>query len=250
MFSLVCGDLHAKYHILDKVDAQDSKNHYDKIIFLGDYVDDWDTPAEVSYNLLERLISWKKAEPDKIVLLLGNHDLSEWLAGNFACSGFSEYAHRLLRPMFEVHKSLFQVAYADDGVLYTHAGVTKSWLRSICPNWTGALTAENVAEYLNLEYLNFCNGVDRHFECFDTCGTKRGGHQHPSPVWADKEELEEDSLDGVAQVVGHTPVSTIVTKRPKDQYHLLRFCDTHSTNPDGSNIGDNAFLNIYSEKGI
>ena len=50
----------------------------EKIIFLGDYVDpySWEgiTP-HVAFLELQDIIEFKKAHPDNVVLLLGNHDL-------------------------------------------------------------------------------------------------------------------------------------------------------------------------------
>ena len=75
--NLVVGDLHTKIDILEKaISYFDNDSTIEKIIFLGDYVDDWNKPPEASYNLLTRLITFKKAYPDKVILLLGNHDFS------------------------------------------------------------------------------------------------------------------------------------------------------------------------------
>ena len=73
--NLVVGDLHTKFDILEKaISYFNDDSSIERIIFLGDYVDDWNKPPEASYNLLTRLITLKKAYPDKVVLLLGNHD--------------------------------------------------------------------------------------------------------------------------------------------------------------------------------
>lgn len=52
------------------------KDEFDKIVFLGDYLDPY------SLNLLEteednfkEIIQFKKDNPDKVVLLLGNHEI-------------------------------------------------------------------------------------------------------------------------------------------------------------------------------
>ena len=44
---------------------------------------------------------------------------------------------------------------------------------------------------------------------FDMAGPARGGRSVPSPVWADRTELEADPWAGWIQVVGHTPVPTV-----------------------------------------
>lgn len=62
-----------------------------------------------------------------------------------------------------------------------------------------------------------------------TTRTRRrdGGRSVPSPVWADRTELEADPWAGWTQVVGHTPVPTVTNAGG------LWFCDTW-TDGDGS----------------
>ena len=80
-------------------------------------------------------------------------------------------------------------------------------------------------------------------------GQARGGWDTaaPSPCWADRTELAADPLPGFRQVVGHTPVPTVLFQRsvagvcagnPVD----LWFCDTHSLMRNGVPIGDGSML--------
>lgn len=64
-------------------------------------------------------------------------------------------------------------------------------------------------------------------DLFDMAGPARGGRSVPSPVWADRTELEADPWAGWTQVVGHTPVPTVTNAEG------LWFCDTW-TDGDGS----------------
>lgn len=66
---LTIPDLHGKTVWKNVFDT-----NYDRIIFLGDYVDDFPptTDGEILDNLF-KIIEIKKAFPEKIILLWGNH---------------------------------------------------------------------------------------------------------------------------------------------------------------------------------
>ena len=49
--------------------------NYDKVVFLGDYVDSFTISNIASYENLKDIIRLKKRDPNKVVLLLGNHDI-------------------------------------------------------------------------------------------------------------------------------------------------------------------------------
>ena len=128
--TLFVGDIHAKYHILEQVKRL-SKD-YDTVVFLGDYVDDWNTVPEGSYNLVNSLVKFKLDNPRKVKLLLGNHDLSEWFGRPFACSGYNPLTSRLVQPLFETSEQLFDIAYAPNPhLICSHAGFTASWVKRV-----------------------------------------------------------------------------------------------------------------------
>ena len=271
---LVVGDLHTKFPVLWAV--QKLIPQYDKVIFLGDYVDDWDVSPEVSYNFLNEIIKLKMDSPEKVVLLLGNHDLSEGFAeqkgDTFSCSGYNPYTHSLVKDLYKTRMTgnvpIFCMSYFH-GFLFTHAGVTNKYWNSIkylvkkeYPNLEDILEYEKaydktrkgvvVDTILNYAFLNgLSNPNDKLFKTFAQVGSSRGGNQTPSPVWADKDELVENPLHDVSQIVGHTPVKKIVQSSvmTKDNLVTLTFCDTFSLSYDWYDgmtypIGDNSLLEI------
>lgn len=238
---LVCGDIHAKLHIIKKITK--IVDNYDKIVFLGDYVDDWNASPELNLSALKALVELKKRNKHKIVLLLGNHDLSEWHGDVFKCSGYDLYASALLRPVFDKYKDYFQLAYATNNFLFTHAGVTNSWLkRHFLSSFKSLESATGISKMLNRQLSEWSKDFR---DALSSAGFSRGGCGAPSPVWADKSELIRNPLPYINQVAGHTPVKT-VTKHSFSNgdgtRNVLYFCDTHSTYRDGSNIGDNTFF--------
>lgn len=71
----VIPDIHGKYHqlvlILNRIlPLRNNKSSYDKIIFLGDYIDRHTN----SHKVLNLLINLKKEYPEQIIFLKGNHE--------------------------------------------------------------------------------------------------------------------------------------------------------------------------------
>lgn len=235
---LFVGDLHTKNGILERV--KQLADGYNKVIFLGDYVDDWMASPEYSKQLLENLIDFKLSNPDKVILLLGNHDLSEWFGRPFACSGYNFMTSQLVAPIFAKHEDLFDIAYAPDtdAFLCSHAGFTKSWLNKYFQK--PFERPSDVAQAINHAFHN-----RKEADCEDTffglsdVGYARGGYQDPSPLWADTVELIADWFPAV-QIVGHTPHRTVTFYNNYDEE--IYFCDTFSTFSDYSSIGDDSLL--------
>lgn len=234
---LIVGDIHCKYSILDVI--EDKIDNYDKVIFLGDYVDDWLASPEASFNTLEKLLRLWQTYPSKIILLLGNHDCSYLFGEKFRCSGYNPETESYVKDLYKTTfdgESPLHISYADGNYLFTHAGVTRHFwndmLALIQKHYPGIVPygtlAEQISQALNhaLE-LGKSDQHDRLFQMLTQVGSTRGGFGTPSPLWADKRELEEDHISGINQVVGHTPVRTVtLTNLGKNK---LFFCDTHSS---------------------
>ena len=242
---LVCGDLHTKVDILDRV--KELSKGYDKVVFLGDYCDDWNAYPQQSTDLLKQLVDWKKHD-NRLILLYGNHDLSEWFGAEFTCSGFNPNTHELVSKFLSKNEQYFQVAYSCGDVLFTHAGVTQHWLDDLASLdgqlWTNA---ETLSIFLNTHFMkrNDSHYSNHVWKALAQAGPGRGGWGAPSPLWADRWELVADPAKGMSQVVGHTPVQTITHSHFKDTVGRENiFCDTHSTTYYGDNIGDKSFLEI------
>lgn len=180
---------------------------YDRIIFLGDYVDSYNVDDETIYNNLREIIQLKRRQPDKFVLLTGNHDAQYLHFPHYRCSGFRAWAQPALSDLFRQHQTLFDIAHQGEAHLFTHAGVTNKWLSYLLlkiGHDAALITPDfDLAGLLNdihKQPLTFRNIL---FEV----GPRRGGYDAFSgPVWADRSETKVDYLTGFHQVVGHTPV--------------------------------------------
>ena len=136
---------------------------FDKIIFVGDYVDSFTVDnLTMKLNLLE-IIHLKKALGDKVVLLIGNHDIS-YIVPNQQCSGFRPEMKLDFYQIYNNNIGLFKAAHEEVDKhgrpwLWTHAGVTTGWiseLRSVLRNSvtrhyqiTKDWDLENVANLIN-----------------------------------------------------------------------------------------------------
>ena len=105
-------------------------SEYDLVIFIGDYVDSFNfTNVEIKKNL-EDIIHLKKTYPDKVVLLLGNHDVQYFIKEE-QCSGYRPAMQFDLEKLYVENLGLFKIAHLEEGkdrnILWTHAGVSKEW---------------------------------------------------------------------------------------------------------------------------
>lgn len=179
---------------------------YDKVVFLGDYVDPYGpeniTEEDAVLNL-KNIIEFKKRFSDKVVLLLGNHDLhyASPLFYKHACGGrISRRYYNDIKHLFDDNHDLFQIAYDTPNVLFTHAGVMQEW--------TFKYNIEPTADALNV----FWDKNDLTY--FVDISYVRGGYGNVgSCVWSDvseKIEYDENSelinATGIAkyQIFGHT----------------------------------------------
>lgn len=201
MKHLVIGDLHGKDYWKDV-----NLSSYDKIVFIGDYVDHWTLPDKaITRNLLE-IIDLKKKRPETVELLLGNHDVQYLHYPHFLCSGFRQQMQRVLTDLFYNNRGLFKIAYQRGRHLFSHAGVTNTWY----------------TEFLQLPILQqIRDETDTPADLFNKieqtgqrgllhrAGKIRGGYGSGGITWADKRELMDDALEGYHQVVGHTVIPDI-----------------------------------------
>lgn len=236
--TLVVGDMHLKQAIiLPRVEAAAVLGGVERIVFLGDYCDEWHASDRRFKEMLKLFADWVRATRTKGVqvdVLLGNHDF-QYLIGE---KGPGTRLH-LLHDVREQLLPLDPVMAADvNGFLVTHAGVTQSWA-----DWflDEPLDAASAAAQLNGFYR------DGAFRELFTCGPGRGGNDLPGPLWADSEELWADALPNISQIAGHTPVRSCECMEPATSLAgggnaRVYLCDTFSLTSDRLPIGDASML--------
>ena len=202
---------------------------FDKIIFVGDYVDSFTVDnLTMKLNLLE-IIHLKKALGDKVVLLIGNHDVS-YIVPNNHCSGFRPEMKLDFYQIYTDNMGLFKAAHEEVDKhgrlwLWTHAGVTTGWiseLRSVLSNPTTRFykitkdwDLENVANLIN-------NAWELRIPSLFNVDTESGGFSSwAGPFWVRPKKLNLYSPIGINQVVGHTPCENMWSNLVSEQDRLL-----------------------------
>lgn len=211
------GDIHGKNY-WKEIDP----TKYDKIIFNGDLVDSYyHTDMEILSNLME-IIEFKKDFPDKVVLILGNHDLQyRWSYAEFGCSGYRAQMYHDLHDLFYDNKNLFQVAFQIGNHIWTHAGISKGWYdfnREAIEGFVDKFETKTLADTFNGIMLTKDNPILHQVSDY------RGGvYQYGGITWADRRETMNGYLPGYHQIVGHTPILEIT--KFGDEEGSIRYID-------------------------
>lgn len=186
--------------------AKELVNQYQKIIFLGDYLDPYSyegiTP-DMALEEFKEIIEFKKKYPKKVTLLLGNHDLHYVSLDFIPSTRRNDFQGNVCHGIFKENKDLFTCfkMFRSFGHkwLFSHAGITKYWLRQ---------NELSLTKVLNMS-MN---------ELLDNKGVKWGGlleqvsyyrggsNEWGSPVWMDIHEGFNDSMvidEKTTQIVGH-----------------------------------------------
>lgn len=185
---------------------------YDLIIFVGDYVDSFTIKnPEMKFNL-EEIIDFKKKMGDRVILLLGNHDV-QYIVANQVCSGYRPEMKHDFYKIFVDNLDLFTVAHQIGNYLWTHAGVSEGWYKELRkdlynPSYrffdiVKERNPATIADELNLAWelrLDTLYHVD-HIS---------GGYQSwAGPLWVRPHVLNGNPLPYMTQIVGHTPQATV-----------------------------------------
>lgn len=207
------GDIHG-HQKWKEVDPE----KYDKIVFVGDYVDSFSvTDTDMLANFMD-IIEFKKKYADKVVLLLGNHDIQYLFHPEYRCSGFRVTLFPSLTALYKENRSLFQAAYQHENYIWTHAGISIPWFNSHAERLK-LVEEETLADRLN-EILNTSANFILH-----EVGAIRGGgrYDHGGITWADRSETRDNYIKGYHQIVGHTPIREIQTFG--DVYSSITYID-------------------------
>ena len=186
-----------------------------RIVFLGDYLDpiEYIPRKRLLQNLCE-IILLKKKRPDNVILLLGNHDLHYFCTDITLSSRFDFSIGEKASRLFLEHIGLFQYAYQEHKIVFTHAGIAQDWF---IHDFGGNIHLP-IAPQLN-------HPADSQIAALCRLGHSRGGKEGKTGgiFWADEAELT-DPLHGFTQIVGHNRVEK-VTVRSGAYDNKVIFCD-------------------------
>ena len=208
---LVIPDVHGRQFWRDAV--KENIENVDKIVFLGDYLDPYDDEDEKvefedAIKGLEEIIDLKKNNSDKIILLLGNHDM-HYLNGLYCdlakSTRYRSYYAKTISKILNDNLDLFNICYTavigDKKVIFTHAGITKHWADKC-----GIAFDDEIEENVN-KLLHDDDGI-RKLAIIGEYRTWFGGDKTGSPLWCDIREFDKNDNkefdNDCIQIFGHT----------------------------------------------
>jgi hypothetical protein len=213
---LAIGDIHGKTIWREAV-----KNiSADKIVFVGDYVikSKWIRTSQFESNLID-IIELKLTDPDRVCLLLGNHDTPFVYANSI----FTKLISPKLCKIYRENSNCFDVAYQYKSFLFTHAGVSNGWYHkhaSLIENCDGDTLADK---------LNSLHRSPKYRVLHERGRARNGLHRYGGITYADKTETEKSALQDYTQVVGHTKVAYPVMSKSDNATVIYIDC-LNSTN--------------------
>ena len=167
------------------------KDEFDKIIFLGDYLDAYSPDLLVNEkDNFKEIIQFKKDNLDKVILLLGNHDCHYINSKILHSSRYNPFKANIYHKLFNDNLDLFQLIYIYDKYLFSHAGVYQKWMD---------------LNKLTLKDLLDCD-LDKLSKSLNWIDYFRGGfYDVGSCIWADiRDSGTEKLLKGYYHIFGHT----------------------------------------------
>ncbi len=177
----------------------------DHLVFIWDYFDTHENIS--SYEQIEnfkRILEFKKSFKDKVTLLIWNHDFHYFGTNN----RYGWYQHLNATDIrielnIAIRDNLLVFSKIIDNVVYTHAGVTKTWLSEVA-EFDGRTDLEDFIN--NLPYS--C------FEILPSKVSKSWDDIYQSPIWVRPKSLIDDKIDK-KQVVWHTNAKSVFSSEDK-----------------------------------
>lgn len=191
---IAIGDIHGR-NVWEKI----ADENFDYFIFIGDYFDPYEEiPIEEEIDNFQQIINFKRKFPKKVILLFGNHDFHYLNSTKQTYSRYNFDFHTLIDEVVQkaMNEKLFQMCFQFEHYLFSHAGITKTWLKNF-----GLQNDENLVENINnLLYEN-----PQVFEFRQLKDSKSNGNNiYQSPIWVRPESLKKDELENVVHVIGHS----------------------------------------------
>ena len=191
---IVIGDIHGRNIWREIVNANPDADYY---VFVGDYFDSFDISSTEQIHNFREIIEFKNNNKDRVILLIGNHDIhyTKGCIGSYSGFNHNTYYNIFSELSDLVKEESIVAAFKINNLLFTHAGVTKTW----CNNHKINILAD-VVEQLN-DHLIFKPQVFM-FQYGDKT-SPYGEAIYQSPLWVRPTSLLEDAIDYI-HIVGHT----------------------------------------------
>ena len=179
--------------------AEELINDVDKVVFLGDYLDPYSEEGisfEQALEEFKKILQFKETYPDKVVLLIGNHDMHYINLRFMNCSRLNTAMRTELHSLYQEHLDKFAlICNLENKWLFSHAGIYQAWMNKY------ELTLDDLLDVT--EFLR------EHWLTLEDLSYYRGGYNYVgSCVWADiRESLRNPLLADFQHIVGHTQLN-------------------------------------------
>jgi hypothetical protein len=210
---VIIGDIHGRTNWKQIVEKEKDA---DKFIFLGDYFDpyDWTLTLDDLVNNFNDIVKFKLDNPDKIILLIGNHDLAAFDTNANKCR-YINGTYEQIAPIFYngIKENIFQLCYfINNNIVCSHAGFSKTWLDDAGLSFDEFSLNKDFKE--QVENKTVISTYD--FIYNKVRQDMSGDNIWQSPLWIRPRSLFQDSLDNVIQVVGHTRIKKNTPQNPNE----------------------------------
>lgn len=211
---LIIPDVHGRDFWKEPVKKvlEDTNAH---IVFIGDFTDcyphEWAPNFDCGQHTVDNfkeIIELKRQNPDRITLLLGNHDCGYAISDTISSSRMDRKHKSELEELFKGNRELFKIAEECDiagrHFVFSHAGILKGWVKSVWGDEADN-TDFKVVDRLNNAWLVEDWSILNYLGDYDNY-RGWGGLQYGSPVWSDIRSwvnVTQDETYGF-NIVGHT----------------------------------------------
>lgn len=204
--AVIISDIHGCISKVQKFHAYEPQEQH---ICLGDIVD---SRGRNKLTLEEELATLDLLLNSSTILLWGNHDLAYLPERPWRC--FGSFGEMAFRHRYQTARRKFSAAYAVDGWLCTHAGVSTK-LAKVFPTSVIAGGADAIAEWLCFEFEreftvpnpDILGGEPRYGTgpLFQIPVCRGGFHEYGGIFWHDAEGEQRLPFPLVRQIFGHSP---------------------------------------------
>lgn len=234
---LVIPDIHGREFWREVI--VDNLEQVDKIVFLGDYIDPYYDEIEKDpysmeceffndyenlSDMLREIFSLKRDNPNKYILLTGNHT-DGYIWSNFKAATRTDYKNwEKYHNLFLENLELFNFVWIENNVIFSHAGISKNWSEDFLYSYMkydeGAELEKNSSIFETARVLKdtpLSNFNNYYIDAISNISPYRYGESfNGSCEWADirehidhhQTEVQEKIVplgeDGMYQVFGHT----------------------------------------------
>ena len=195
MKTVIVGDIHGRTVWKDI----QKKEQPDKMVFLGDYVSTHESISSLQQiDNLKNILALKEQNPERFILLRGNHDMQHLGYKWASCSGLDLYVLNFMSNIdvknrfLDCTQWIYEMESGNQRILCSHAGITQVWM-----NNCNFHSVTDINKQPPSELFAFCPDSP-----YDGCGESI---TQPC-TWVRPTSLRENALPGYTQIVGHTPI--------------------------------------------